>query len=50
MKKKKNNPKPVECPNNEGVACLRPNECAGCGWNPKVACIRFAKLGIRNAK
>lgn len=39
MKKKKRyqNPKPVPCPNNEGVACLKLNTCAGCGWNPKVA-------------
>lgn len=39
MKKKKRypNPKPVPCPNNEGVACLKPNTCAGCGWNPEVA-------------
>ena len=27
-------PKPVDCPNNEGVACSHPNRCSTCGWNP----------------
>lgn len=44
MKKSKNKPKPVECPNNEGVACPRPNECAGCGWNPKMEEIRNRRI------
>lgn len=46
MKKKKRyqNPKPVPCPNNEGVACLKPNTCAGCGWNPKVAQARKDRI------
>lgn len=35
-------PKPVECPNNEGVACTHPNRCGTCGWNPEVAAIREA--------
>lgn len=46
MKKKKRypNPKPVPCPNNEGVACLKSNTCAGCGWNPKVAQVRTDQI------
>lgn len=46
MKKKKRHPKPkpVPCPNNEGVACLKPNDCDGCGWNPKVAKVRIDRI------
>ena len=39
-----NKPKPVQCPNNEGVACLYPNRCEKCGWNPVVAEARRGKF------
>ena len=39
-----NKPKPVECPNNEGVACTRPNQCGTCGWNPTVCTVRSIKI------
>ena len=39
-----NKPKPVQCPNNEGVACSHPNQCGTCGWNPTVALARVKKL------
>lgn len=53
MKKKKRypNPKPVQCPNNEGVACLKPNACDACGWNPKVSHDRAMRMKlIKNMK
>ena len=44
MVKYKSNPKPVQCPNNEGVACMYPNRCENCGWNLAVAKIRTANI------
>ena len=38
-----------DCPYNEGCAC-RTRNCGSCGWNPKVAERRAAKLMGKECK
>lgn len=43
--KKKKSGKSIQCPYSEGVGCTK-KECWRCGFNPKVAASRNAKLGV----
>lgn len=37
-------PEMLPCSHNIGVECDKPTRCHECGWNPKVAKLREAKL------
>ena len=42
-KAKKKAQKNTDCPYNEGLICEK-KECWRCGWNPKVAEVRMARM------
>ena len=34
----------ISCPNNPEVACMHPDRCEKCGWNPVVAARRLKEI------